>query len=57
MKKYGSGTYSEGFADGWRSVRGASEAVPEFRVRPIPVGKTPYQTGFEHGVEQARKSK
>jgi hypothetical protein len=57
MKKYGSGTYREGFAEGWRSVLGVNPAIPEFLVRPIPAGKTPYQTGYEHGAEIARSTK
>ena len=56
MEKSGSGTYREGFADGWRSVPGAGAAIPEFLARAIPAGKTPYQTGYEHGVDSARRA-
>jgi hypothetical protein len=42
MKKYGSGTYHDGFAQGWHSVHGAKADVPTFISRPIPAGKTPY---------------
>ena len=57
MKKHGSGTYREGFAEGWRSVLGAEAAIPEFLVRSVPVGKTPYQTGYGHGAAVARGTK
>jgi hypothetical protein len=53
MRKYGSGTYREGFADGWRAIKGAKAELPAFLARPIPDGKTPYQTGYEHAVEWA----
>jgi len=57
MKKYGSGTYSEGFAEGWRSVHGVEVETPKFLARAIPAGKSPYQVGYDHGVEIARKQK
>jgi hypothetical protein len=53
MKKYGSGTYREGFADGWRAIKGAKTKPPTFLARPIPEGKTPYQIGYDHAVECA----
>lgn len=57
MKKQGIGTYHEGFTEGWRSVAGDKADPPNFLVRPIPAGMTPYQIGYDHGVEIARKQK
>ncbi len=57
MTKHGIGTYREGFIEGWRSVNGTETIVPEILARLIPAGKTPYQTGYDHGVESARKAR
>ncbi len=57
MKKQGIGTYHEGFTEGWRSVVGDGAELPRFLARPIPAGMTPYQIGYDHGMETARKHK
>jgi hypothetical protein len=57
MAKFGSGTYQEGFADGWRAVLGQTVPVPTFLARSVPAGRTPYQAGYDHGAETARREK
>ena len=57
MSQRGSGTYSEGFAAGWRSVLASEPPPPILATRPIPAGKTPFQTGYQHGAESAHRKK
>lgn len=46
-------TFSQGYTDGYRSIRsGVLPSIPSYR---IPIGLTPYQWGFKMGEEDARK--
>ncbi|WP_188079933.1 hypothetical protein [Neorhizobium sp. P12A] len=49
-------TFSEGFIDGYRSVKGAGAALPGIPAHAIPAGKTEYQHGYDEGKRKAADS-
>lgn len=45
-------TFEQGYKDGyWSIIPGAPYAIPSYA---IPAGKTPYEWGFEIGVQAAK---
>lgn len=49
-------TFSDGYIAGWQSVTG-SNLLPSIPAHAIPVGKTPYDHGYEEGRRRAQERK
>ena len=53
-----SGTFEEGFLDGWKLIAGAHAAAPAIPPQPIIADdKTPYEIGVRLGMEAAKRRK
>jgi hypothetical protein len=53
-----SGTFEEGFVDGWKLIAGARAAVPAIPPQPvIAADKTSYEIGVWLGMEAAKRRK
>jgi hypothetical protein len=50
-------TFADGYVDGWNSVMGKGTMLPGIPMHSIPMGKTPYQHGFDRGIADATKRK
>lgn len=48
-------SYSDGFIDGYQSIRGKG-VVPAIPAHAIPAGYSPYSWGFEEGVKRASET-
>ena len=50
------GTFCQGFAVGWKTVKGNLSIVPICPIAPItPIGSTPYREGIKAGEQRARR--
>ncbi len=47
--------FNEGYAAGWRSIRGASDRVPSCADFKMAAGAKPYQAGFARGIHDAMR--
>ncbi len=45
-------SFAEGFADGWRSVMGATAVVPPTPAFAVPAKKSAYQHGYDIGCSK-----
>ena len=51
------GDFCDGFAVGWKLVKGDLSIVPICPIAPItPIGSTPYREGIKAGIAKARDS-
>jgi hypothetical protein len=49
--------FCDGFAVGWKTIKGDLSIVPICPIAPItPLGSTPYREGLKAGVARARRS-
>ncbi len=49
------GGFCDGFAEGWKSVKGELSIVPICPIEPItPIGSTPFREGLKAGIARAR---
>jgi hypothetical protein len=53
-----SGTFEDGFIDGWKLIVGSRAAAPAIPPQPTTASsKTPYEIGLGLGMEAAKKRK
>jgi hypothetical protein len=54
-----SGTFENGFIEGWKLIAGARAAAPAITPQPITgtCNKSPYEIGMRLGMEAAKKRK
>ena len=46
-------TYSAGFEQGWKAIRGGAAAVPGHAIHGTTRGRTPFQEGIRRAVKRA----
>lgn len=50
-------SFCDGYADGWRSIKGTDNLMPVCPRPPItPIGSTPYKEGLRVGMQKGRVS-
>lgn len=50
------GTFCDGFSEGWKAVKGEMSLVPLCPLPPLtPLGSTPYREGLKAGMARARR--
>jgi len=49
-------SFGDGYIAGWQAIMGNHAPIPAVPAAPaIPAGKTPFQVGLRHGIEDAKK--
>lgn len=52
-----SGTFCDGFNEGWKTVKGSLRLVPICPIPPItPIGSTPFREGLKAGIAKANST-